>query len=80
MVFSRWEKLWSRQRGKKPMAPPKSCQQIEWGNQLYQQGAFIPLLSGMGRGGAGEPGGMLPQNILKFQSPRTKECVFIQNM
>ena len=49
---------------------------MEWGNQLYQQGAFIPLLSGMGGGGAGESGGMLPQNILKFQSPRTKERVF----
>ena len=61
MVLSRWEKLWSRQRGKKLtpvsscMAPPKSRQQIEWGNhQLYQQGAFIPLLSGMvGGGGLG---------------------------
>ena len=26
--------------------------------------------------GAGEPGGMFPQNILKFQSSRTKERVF----
>ena len=59
MVLSRWEKLWSRQRGKKltpvssGMVPPKSRQQIGWGNQLYQQGAFIPLLSGMGGGGWG---------------------------
>ena len=57
MVLSRWEKLWSRQRVKKltpvssGMAPPKSRQQIEWGNQLYQQGAFSPLLSGCGGGG-----------------------------
>ena len=51
--------------------------------QLYQQGAISPLFLG-GRGS----GGMLPQNILRFQNPknaisnilgiklRTKECVF----
>ena len=82
MGFSRWEKLWSRQRGKKltpvssSVPPPKSFQQIEWGNQLYQQGAFSPLLSrGRGQGGWGAWWYASPE-YLKFQSPRTKECVF----